>query len=263
MKRGRFGRARPLAIVILATAFGLCPGPVTVPARAGQAPVARPAPGDLPVEAIERIIRDYLLRNPELLRDALQVLEQRQREAEAARAKQAILRHREEILRDPDSPVGGNPDGDATVVEFFDYRCPYCRTFARTLADVEREDSQLRVVYKEFPILGPGSVLAAKAALAAREQGKYFPLHRALMQAGGEFSEARILDIAASVGLDAERLRKDMQAPRVEAALRRNHALARALGINGTPAFVIGDELVVGVMEAATLKAWIAKARSR
>ena len=236
---------------------------IGAPALAAESAGAPAPPGELPVAAIEQIIRDYLLRNPEVLREAMQALEAKQRTAETERVKGVIAQRREEILRDPDSPVGGNPDGDATVVEFFDYRCPYCRAVVPTLATAAGEDPKLRIVYKEFPILGPSSALAARAALASREQGKYLAFHRALMAAEGDFTEARILEIAASVGLDTARLRKDMEDPKIIATIQRNHALARSLGINATPSFVIGEALVVGGMEAATLKLWIAKARSR
>ena len=212
---------------------------------------------------IERIIRDYLLRNPEVIREALQALENKQRAAEAERVKGVIAQRREEILRDPDSPVGGNPDGDATVVEFFDYRCGYCRAVAPTLATVAGEDPKLRIVYKEFPILGPPSLLAARAALASRGQGKYLAFHRALMGAEGDFTEARLLEVAASVGLDPTRLRKDMQDPKILATIQRNYALARSLGINATPSFVIGNEFVVGELNVLALKLRIAQARSR
>lgn len=258
----RSSRSTRIGLALLA-AVSLCLGAGGPPIWAGEAPGAKPSLADLPVETIEQIIRDYLLRNPEVIREAMQALEVKQRAAEAERVKGVIVQRREEIQRHPDSPVGGNPDGDVTVVEFFDYRCPYCRTVAPTLATVAGEDPKLRVVYKEFPILGPPSVLAARAALASREQGKYLALHRALMAAEGDFTEARLLEIAASVGLDTARLRKDMEDPKIIATIQRNYALARSLGINGTPSFVVGDELVVGELNAAALKLKIARARSR
>jgi protein-disulfide isomerase len=213
------------------------------------------------VEEIERIIHEYLMRNPQVIIDALQAFERRREAEKAARAKQALADRRTELLADPTSPVGGNESGDVTIVEFFDYRCPHCRSGARALAELLAQDRGVRVVYKEFPILGPESVAAARAALAARQQGGYEALHRALMTAPGSLTRARIMELATSVGLDAARLERDMQSPEVGDILRRTHALAEALAINATPAFVIGDELRLGALDAEALRALVAQAR--
>jgi protein-disulfide isomerase len=217
----------------------------------------------VPVEVFEQIIRDYLLRNPEVVGEALKVLERRQQEAETAQVRHVILARRAELLQDPASPVGGNPEGKTTLVEFFDYRCSHCRRAAPTVAEAERQDPTLRVVYKELPILGPASVFAAQAALAARAQGKYLAFHRALMAGEGELSEDRTLEIATAVGLDPERLRRDMAAPAITAIIERNYALADALGIRGTPSFVVGEELIRGAVDLATLKVVIEAARPK
>jgi protein-disulfide isomerase len=130
-------------------------------------------------------VRDYLLRHPEVILEAVQLMKERQGATEAGELKTLVAAHRGEIFNDPDSPVGGNPDGGVSVVEFFDYNCPYCRKVAATMIELEANDPALRIVYKEFPILGPHSEFAAQAALASRKQGKYIPFHRALMQAHG------------------------------------------------------------------------------
>lgn len=236
------------------------------PWQPGQA--ADPAPGKPGVErvavgVIEGIIRDYLLRNPEVVGEALKVLEQRRQEAETAQVRRVILTRRAELLQDSESPVGGNPEGKTTLVEFFDYRCPYCRRVAPTMAETERQDPSLRIVYKELPILGPASVFAARAALAARAQGKYLAFHRALMAGEEELSEDRTLEIATAVGLDPERLRRDMAAPAITAIIQRNYALADALGIRGTPSFVVGEEVIRGAVDLATLKVVIEAARPK
>jgi len=166
------------------------------------------------------------------------------------------------VLRDPASPVTGNPDGDVTLVEFFDYNCPYCRQVAPVVAEAEATDPQLRIVYKEFPILGPGSVFAAKAALAAHQQGLYFAFHEALMQAGGRADEESVLAVARDVGLDVERLRSDMKDPEIQAAIDRNLALAEALRITGTPGFVVGRRILRGATELETLQSLIREART-
>ena len=159
--------------------------------------------------------------------------------------------------------MGGNPDGDVTVVEFFDYRCGYCKRFAPTLEKIKKQDPKLRVVYKEFPILGPDSMKGAQAALAAREQGRYVEFHEALMRVRGNLNDKTITAVARSVGLDTDRLRKDMQSPMILNAIRNTRKLAAALGITGTPAVIVGDEIVRGAVPLERLAAMIAAARAK
>jgi protein-disulfide isomerase len=224
-----------------------------------------PAPGtsERPAELneFEQRVRDFLLEHPEVIMEALQILQERQRAAEAENLKRTIAERSDEILNDPAAPVGGNPDGDVTLVEFFDYNCPYCRRVAPTVAEIMATDSDLRVVYKEFPILGPGSTFAARAALGAQKQGKYAPFHEALMAAGESLDEAEVLEIAREIDLDTERLEQDMQDPAIQEAIARNLQLANALGITGTPSFVIGQEVVPGAVDRRTLQGLIARAR--
>jgi protein-disulfide isomerase len=233
--------------------------PQSTPVQSAPAGSLSPAQ----VEDVERIIRDYLLRNPELILEAVENLEQKRRDEAQRTAKSAITERRSEIFNDPDSPVAGNPQGDVTVVEFFDYRCPYCKQVEPSLAQLRKEDSKLRVVYKELPILGPDSVIAARAALAARKQGKYLALHEALMRARGSLDEATVLKIAGEAGLDSQRLKADMGAAEVEQILDRNLKLARALAITGTPGFVVGDTVVPGAVDLPTLKSLVADARKK
>jgi protein-disulfide isomerase len=167
--------------------------------------------------------------------------------------------HSDEVLRDVDSPVGGNPDGDVTLVEFYDYNCPYCRQMSGVIAEAEAADPQLRTVYKEWPILG--SVFPAKAALAANRQGKFMVFHRALYQLRGEVNEGKTLATALSLGLDLDRLKTDLQAPAIDAVLKRNLALARLLKIDGTPGFVIGDQILMGPTELEKLQTIIRDVR--
>ena len=216
---------------------------------------------DLPVEAIRRIIRDYLLEHPEVLIEAQQVLVAKREAEEAEQERRAIQSHRAELISDPEAPVAGNPDGSITLVEFFDYRCGYCRRVKPTVEALLAENDDLRVVYKEFPILGPESTLAAHAALASRAQDGYGPFHAALMEAEGAFDRAQILAVARSVGLDDERLARDMEEPAIAALIQRNALLADALGIRGTPAFVIGDRLVGGALPLAEFRTIVADAR--
>jgi len=229
--------------------------------------VAQPAPTmsskAAELDPFEQRVREYLLKNPEVILEALQVLEGRQRAAEAESFKRTIAERSEEILNDPAAPVGGNPAGDVTLVEFFDYNCPYCRRVAPTVAELEETDPGLRVVYKEFPILGPGSEFAARAALAASKQGKYVPFHKALMRATDQVTEQTVIEIAREAGLDTERLEQDMRDPAIEEAIARNLQLANALGITGTPSFVIGDRLVPGAADFKKLQSLITEVRQQ
>jgi len=216
---------------------------------------------DMPKGEFERRVRAFFLEHPEVIAEAINRLEARQGEQEATEA-QAVLKSRADaVFRDPDSPVGGNPDGDVTLVEFFDYNCPYCRQVAPLMLEAETADPKLRVVFKEFPILGPSSTFAAKAALAAHEQGKYLALHHALMKVRGTVDEAKVLEAATAAGLDVDRLKAEAEAPAIQAMLERNLDLARALRINGTPGFVVGDKVLVGATDLKGLQDLIGKTR--
>jgi protein-disulfide isomerase len=215
--------------------------------------------GALPREEIERIVRDYLMREPEVIYEAIQELQKRREVAEADRQRQMIVTRADDIFRSGDDPVVGNPDGDVILVEFFDYRCGYCRNMVAGLRGLLERDGNLKMVMKEFPILGPDSTLAARAALAAAEQdgGKYLDFHLALMQAR-DLSEPAILALAEQVGLDRARLQADMRSSEVQRHLDRNLELARSLGISGTPSFVIGEHLIPGAIDIAQLEQLIA-----
>lgn len=236
----------------------------------GLGPWAAPAPTlaqasftDSERRAIERMIHDYVMNNPEVILESVQRMRAREQAADEEKRREILAGLRPDLERDPGSHVGGNPDGDVAVVEFFDYRCAYCKRFFPHLAELLRGDPNVRVVFKEYPILGPNSVTASRAALAARMQDGdlYMPFHTALMEARGALSERRILDIAKEIGLDPDRLARDMTAPEIEAAISRNRAQAEALGIQGTPAFVIGDEIVPGYIDGARLAALVEEAR--
>lgn len=212
-------------------------------------------------EAVRKVVRDYIMANPEIIRDAIEALREKQRLEAEEEARKALVERSKEIFEDPDSPVLGNPQGDVTLVEFFDYRCTYCKAVTDTVFDTAKADAKLRLVFKELPILGPESVFAAKAALATRAQGKYEEFHRAMMKARGMVNEESILKTAQGVGLDVEKLKKDMAAPEIEAQLKRNMDLARSLDINGTPAFIIGDRIIPGAVDGDTMKKLIEQSR--
>jgi protein-disulfide isomerase len=228
--------------------------------------LGRPAPdvsAALPKDEFERRVRDYILNNPEIIMEAARRFEQRQRAAEESEATAVLKARADEILRDKDSPVGGNPNGNVTLVEFFDYNCPYCRQVTPIMQEAEAADLQLRVVYKEFPILGPNSTFSAKAALAVHRQGKYLAFHKELMLERGVADEAKVLKIAAKIGVDVDRMNSDMNDPAIEAAIERNLALAQALRVSGTPSFVIGDQVLRGATDLKTLQSLIRQARGK
>jgi protein-disulfide isomerase len=214
-------------------------------------------------KAIESIIHDYLTKNPDVLLDALQAAEDKMKGDAKDKAAQALSTRRREIFEDPDTPVAGNPNGDVSLVEFFDYRCPYCKQVEPSLEALLGEDRQLRLVYKEFPVLGPESVTASKAALAARKQGKYDAFHRALMTLKGQINDTAVYKTAESVGVDVDRLKRDMAMPEIARALKANTELADALDIRGTPGFIVGNEIVPGAIDLAGLKQLIATARKK
>jgi protein-disulfide isomerase len=213
-------------------------------------------------EAIRQLVRDYLLNNPDVLIEAARNYRERQQELQQQQARDVLTSKRDEIERDADSPVLGNRDGNVVVVEFFDYRCPYCLHVSEPLREAVKDDGNIRLVMKEFPILGPDSMVAARMALASVKQDKYEELHFALMSAGGKLNEESAFKIAEKVGLDVAQLRRDMEDPAIDNMLRRNFALAEALQINGTPGFVIGNEIVRGAIDMKTLRQIVAKTRA-
>ncbi|NDK52789.1 DsbA family protein [Rhizobium laguerreae] len=211
----------------------------------------------------ESQIRAYLLANPQVIVQSVNDMEARRQAAADNELAAAITHRHDEIFNDPSSPLGANPKGGANLVEFFDYNCPYCRQAAPVLDSLEQEDKGLRLVFKEYPILGAGSVFAAHAALASQKQGKYLAFHKAMMAYRGRITEASSLEVAADVGLDVEQLKKDMQDPTIDETIRRNLALAQDLRIAGTPSFVAGKEIVQGLADAGAMKRLIASAHGR
>ncbi len=210
---------------------------------------------------IGELVKKYLLNNPEILRDAFAELEKRETAAKEKLAKQGISDNADILYNSKLSFVAGNAEGDISMVEFFDYNCGFCkRAFGDVLAILE-SDPKLRLVVKEFPILGPGSLFASRAAIASKEQGKYWDFHVALMQARGALDEAKVLAIAEKIGLNVDQLRKDMNAPRVNAEIEETYALANKLGVNGTPAFIIDDKLIPGAMGLQALQQQVASVR--
>jgi len=212
-------------------------------------------------KAIEDVVRAYILRNPEIIREAVEALQAKEQQSAEERRGEAMAKLKGELLSDPTSPVLGNPAGDVSVVEFFDYRCPYCKRTDPVVDQLVKEDGRIRRVMKEFPILGPESHFASRVALAARIQGKYEQVHKALINAKGALDQDTVLKLAKEAGADMDQLKRDMKSPTIEDALKKNRDLAGALEITGTPAFIIGREFVPGAADLETLKTIVARAR--
>lgn len=215
------------------------------------------------LKADPSILREALTAEPSVLRAAIEALREAEAREQAAAQKGAIAAHAAALFRDPADPVRGNPDGAVVLVEFFDVRCGYCKQIHPVLEQLLRRQGDVRLVLKDLPILGPNSVLASRALLAAQRQGGYAPLHDALLRLREEPTEAVVRREAERVGLDWARLRRDMDDPAVQQRLQANLRLAQALRIEGTPALVIGETLVPGAVDLATLERLVAEARRR
>lgn len=251
----RFAQAAMMAgAVIAGSGLAMAPGPVHAGDRA-LSPVQE--------EAVRTLVREFILQNPEVMLESLRAHQARAEAEGREQAQAAVADARDRLENNPMSPVAGNPDGDVTVVEFFDYNCGFCR---RVVPDIQAHlaaDGNVRYVFKEFPILGQESVDAARAALAVfiLDPEAYLPFHMALMQSRGTIGRTKALEVAAEMGIDPVQLEDAMADPRIDAALRSNLELARQIDIRGTPAFVIGDEVVPGAVGLDTLEELVATAR--
>ena len=210
---------------------------------------------------IKGLVREYILENPEIIMEAVQALQARDAQAKLDRQRDALAALGNGLEPDSDDMVLGNPDGDVTVVEFFDYNCGYCKSMFPNLMAAVEADGNTRLVVKEYPILGEGSVIASRAALAARKQGKYQEFHTALLNFKGRLGDTAIDAVAASVGLDLRQLRSDMASKEVDAVIDRTNDVAKQLEITGTPAFVIGDLILPGAIPQSEMTRLIAAAR--
>ncbi len=209
---------------------------------------------------IVSIIRDALKQDPSILRDAVMALQADDNAKGEKAAKAAIRDARNDLVSSAD-PVAGNPDGDVTIVEFFDTRCPYCRRLEPVIDQFLTQDPKVRLVFKDLPILGPGSVLGSKALLAAIRQGAYVKMRQAVMKLPPDTTLAQLEQTARGLGLDWPRLSRDMQDPDIQARINANVTLARKIGIQGTPALVIGSQLIPGAVDLADLRKAVAEAR--
>ena len=235
-------------VLLLALLAGFAP-----PAPAAEFTVAQRA-------EIIAIIRDALKNDPSILRDAVTAL-QADEGVQTAAATRAAIADQKDSLVGPGDPVAGNPKGDVTIVEFFDTRCPYCRKMEPVMGQFLAGDKKVRLVYKDLPILGPASTLGSKALLAAQKQGAYEKMRDAVMALPPDTTMPMIQDAARKLGLDGERLAHDMDDPAVQARIDANLKLAHTLGIQGTPALIVGGDLVPGALDLAELRRVVAEAR--
>ena len=214
---------------------------------------------------IETIVRNYLIAHPEVLEEAMNELSKRQAAAEAEKHQAGVAKNADTIFNSPRGVTLGNKDGDVTFVEFFDYNCGYCKRAMTDMLDLMKSDPKLKVVLKEFPVLSQGSVEAAQVAVAVRMQDpsgkKYLDFHQKLLSGRGAADKARAMAVAKEVGLDMAKLEKDMASPEVKATLEENFKLAEAMGMNGTPSYVIGKQVVIGAVGVENLREKISNAR--
>ncbi len=237
-------------------ALALCGAPAIASAQS----FSEPQRGE-----IEKIVRDYLLSHPEVLEEVSAELSKRQTAAETLKHEAAVTKNAQAIFSSPRAVTVGNKDGDVTFVEFFDYNCGYCKRAMTDMLDLMKSDPKLKVVLKEFPVLGPGSVEAAQVAVAVRMQDpsgkKYLDFHQKLLGGRGQADKARALAAAKEAGLDMAKLDKDLTSPEVRATLEENFKLAEEMGMNGTPSYVIGNQVVIGAVGADSLREKIGVAR--
>jgi protein-disulfide isomerase len=214
---------------------------------------------------IETIIRNYLIAHPEVLEEAMAELNKRQAAAEAEKHEESVAQNSDTIFNSPRGVVLGNKDGDVTFVEFFDYNCGYCKRAMTDMLDLMKSDSKLKVVLKEFPVLSQGSVEAAQVAVAVRMQDpggkKYLDFHQRLLGGRGPADKARAIAAAKEAGLDVARIEKDLASPEVRATIEENFKLAESMGMNGTPSYVIGKQVVIGAVGLEGLREKIGVAR--
>ena len=237
-------------------ALALCGAPAIASAQS----FSEPQRGE-----IQKIVRDYLLSHPEVLEEVSAELSKRQAAAEALKHQAAVTKNAQAIFNSPRGVTIGNKDGDVTFVEFFDYNCGYCKRAMTDMLEIMKTDSRLKVVLKEFPVLGAGSLEAAQVGVAVRMQDptgkKYLDFHQRVLNGRGQADKARALAAAKEAGLDMAKLEKDLGSPEVRATLEENFKLAEEMGMNGTPSYVIGKQVVIGAVGVDNLREKIGIAR--
>ena len=235
-----------LSAGVVASAGGMH---VALAETAATVPSTSAAFSDEQKKAIGEIVKDYLVKNPEVLIEAQNALDAKVEKEQADKLKSFMAENAKDIFRNAESPVAGDPNGDITVVEFFDYNCGYCKRGLPEVQKLIQGDKKVRLVFAELPILSKGSEEAARAALAAKRQGKYWEFHQAMFTVKGQANEAAALKVAEGVGLDMAKFKSDMSSDAVKSELEAMRAMAKKMGINGTPHFLVGDKSIPGAPE--------------
>ncbi len=242
----------------------LVPGGASAPPGAAAPTTEVAAMSDTERSEIEGVIKNYLMTNPEIVRDAIDELQRRQDQAEQADRVKAIADNSDLLFASTRQVVLGNPKGNVTLVEFFDYNCGYCKRAHADMVKLMEEDKDLRVVLKEFPVLGEGSVEAAQVSIAVRilapeKSGEFFD---ALLSVNGQVNGAKAIAVAEDLGLDAAKIRETIKSDEVKQTIGEAYSLATNLSLTGTPSYVTAQEVVVGAVGYDALKAKIAEART-
>lgn len=232
---------------------------LAAPALAADAPAAA-APKVLTQADVEKIVHDYIINNAEVILTSVDDYQKRsQRENQDA----ALKKNKEAVFNDADAPMLGNPKGDVTIVEFMDYNCHYCKQSFPTVMALIEKDKNIRFIMKDFPILGPSSETAAKWALAAQKQKKYFEFHKAMMEHKGPITDDGLEKAAKAAGMDVALGKKDSQSTDVMLQIEKNRNLAASLGLSGTPAFIVGDQIAFGAYSQEDMEKMIKDARTK
>lgn len=243
----RLVRARVPLLALIAAALAAGTAGAVLAAQLGNKDPAR--------ADIERIVRDYILANPEIIPEAMTRLQSRE-------ASRMLASNRAEIETPFAGAMAGNPRGDVTLVVFFDYACPYCKQGARDVARLVSEDKNLKVVFRDFPVLSPDSETAALASLSAASQGRYVRFHDAMFEGSGRLTRERTIATVRQAGLNEKRTAADLGSAALKAELKRNLELGRALGLSGTPSYIIGDRVLSGAVGLEALRGAISEARA-
>ena len=245
--------AKTFAAILVASGLTLA----AVPASAQEDSSLSPRQA----EDVRKIVREYLMGHPEVLGEALEALREKMRLQAESEARKMVDARKDDLLKNADDPVAGNLKGDVALVQFFDYNCGFCRQSFDAMWEAVKADGKTRVIFKEYPILGPDSVIASRAALVAKAHGKYDEVHRAFMKFRGRLDEKTVFRLVGEVGLNADQVRKEMNSPEIDKQLKKTLDLAHALDIGGTPTFIIGDRLVSSALDQPTFRQMIDLAR--
>lgn len=245
---------------LLFTATAASPALAQTANAAAEAAKTAPAAGTLTRTDVEAIVREFIVNNPQMILSSVDEYQKRTMEEQQTAA---VKSNQDRLFRNERSPFIGNEKGDVTIVEFFDYNCGYCKKVLPDLEALVKEDKNLKIVFKELPILGPSSELAAKWALAAHRQSKYFEFHSRLMRHQGQINADVLTRVATEAGLNIDKAREDAEGTEVLIALEQNRGLAGQMNINGTPAFVLGEEIVPGAMPVSEMKVKIQEVRRK